>query len=77
MNQTDDRILMLLDESGLLLTPATIAVNLDYTRNWVSKRLSRLLDAGLVERTDSAHYRITELGQDYIAGEVEADLLEE
>ena len=68
---------MLLDESGLLLTPATIAVNLDYTRNWVSKRLSRLLDAGLVERTDSAHYRITELGQDYIAGEVEADLLEE
>lgn len=68
---------MLLDESGLLLTPATIAVNLDYTRNWVSRRLGRLLDAGLVERTDSAHYRITELGQDYIAGEVEADLLEE
>lgn len=76
MNQTDDRILALLDESGLLLSPAVIAVNLDYTRNWISKRLRKLLEAGLVEKPHSSYYEITELGEKYLAGEIEADLLE-
>ena len=76
MNQTDDRILDLLDESGLMLSPAVIAVNLDYTRNWVSKRLSRLLDAGLVEKSESSYYSITEQGQQYLSGEIDAEVLE-
>lgn len=76
MNQTDDRILALLEESGLLLSPAVIAVNLDYTRNWISKRLRKLLEAGLVEKSQSSYYEITELGEKYLAGEIEADILE-
>ena len=76
MNQTDDRILDLLDESGLLLSPAVIAVNLDYSRNWVSKRLARLLEAGLVKRSESSYYEITDLGQQYLSGKVEAEVLE-
>lgn len=77
MNQTDDRILDLLDESGLLLSPAVIAVNLDYSRNWVSKRLARLLEAGLVEKSESSYYEITDLGQQYLSGQIEAEVLEE
>lgn len=76
MNQTDDRILALLDESDLLLSPAVIAVNLNYTRNWVSKRLARLLDAGLVEKPESSYYQITELGRQYLEGEIDAEVLE-
>jgi predicted transcriptional regulator len=76
MNQTDDRILSLLEESGLLLSPSVIAVNLEYSRNWTSKRLSRLLDAGLVEKNDSSYYRITDLGQQYLAGTIDAEVLE-
>jgi predicted transcriptional regulator len=76
MNQTDDRILELLDESDLVLSPSVIAVNLDYTRNWVSRRISRLVEAGLIEARNGSYYAISELGKAYLNGEVSADKLE-
>jgi predicted transcriptional regulator len=76
MNQTDNRILELLDESDLILSPGVMAVNLDYTRNWVSRRVSKLLDAGLVERVNGAYYRITDKGRSYLSGELDAEELE-
>ena len=76
MNQTDDRILELLDESDLILTPAVMARNLDYTRNWVSRRVGKLESAGLVEPIDSGYYRISERGRAYLEGEIDADELE-
>lgn len=76
MNQTDDRILELLDESDLILTPAVIAKNLEYTRNWVSRRIGKLGDADLVEPIDSGYYRITERGRAYLTGDLTADDLE-
>ena len=77
MNQTDDRILLLLEESGLMLSPAVIAANLEYTRGWVSKRLRKLLEAGLVEKSQSSYYEITERGEQYLAGEINANILED
>jgi|AntRauMinimDraft_4_1070384.scaffolds.fasta_scaffold12573_2 Mn-dependent DtxR family transcriptional regulator len=76
MNQTDDRILELLDESDLILTPAVMARNLDYTRNWVSRRVGKLESAGLVEPIDSGYYRISDRGRAYLAGDLDADELE-
>ena len=77
MNQTDNRILELLEESDLVLSPAVIAVNLDYTRNWVSRRVSKLVQAGLVEETNRSYYRISEKGRKYLSGEIEAKELED
>lgn len=76
MNQTDDRVLELLDESDLILTPAVIAKNLEYTRNWVSRRIGKLEHSGLVEPVDSGYYRITERGRAYLAGDLDNDDLE-
>ena len=76
MNQTDDRILELLDESDLILTPAVMARNLDYTRNWVSRRVGKLESAGLVKPIDSGYYRISDRGRAYLAGDLDADELE-
>ena len=76
MNQTDDRILELLDESDLILTPAVMARNLDYTRNWVSRRVGKLESAGLVEPIDSGYYRISDRGRAYLEGDLDADELE-
>jgi len=73
MNQTDDRVLELLAESGLVLTPAVIAKNLEYSRNWVSRRVGKLEDAGLVEQVDPGYYRISELGHAYLDGELGTD----
>jgi len=76
MNQTDDRILELLDESGLILSPAVIAVNLEYNRSWISRRISKLVDVGLVESINEGYYRITDFGREYLVGDIDADELE-
>jgi len=76
MNQTDDYILELLEESNLILSPSIIAVNLDYTRNWISKRLGKLEGADLVEKVGEGQYRISEKGRAYLAGDLNASELE-
>lgn len=76
MNQTDDRIIELLDESGLELSPAVLAKNLEYSRSWVSRRLSKLVKAELIEVNDGSYYQITEKGRAYLAGELDAEDLE-
>lgn len=76
MNQTDDRILELLDESGLELTPSVLAQNLEYSRSWVSRRTSKLRSAGLVEVNNSNYYSITDRGRAYLTGELDAAELE-
>jgi len=77
MNQTDDRILDLLEESGLILSPAVMAKNLDYSRSWVSERTGKLVEAGLVEQVDDGYYRISDRGHAYLAGDLDADELEQ
>jgi len=77
MNQTDDRVLELLDESDLILSPSVIATNLEYSRNWISKRLSLLTNAELVEQVDEGYYIITDRGRAYLSGELESDDLED
>ncbi|MFB6200440.1 MAG: winged helix-turn-helix domain-containing protein [Halorhabdus sp.] len=76
MNQTDDRILELLDESGLDLSPSVIAHNLEYSRSWVSRRLSKLSDASLIEVQSSNYYAITERGKQYLVGDLDAEELQ-
>jgi len=76
MNQTDDRILALLEESELILSPAVMAKNLEYSRSWVSERVGKLVEAGLVEQIDDGYYKISDLGTAYLAGELDADELE-
>ena len=76
MNQTDDRILEILNESELVLSTVVIAANLDYSRSWVSQRLSKLRDAGLVDKSNNGLYQITDRGRAYPTGDLNADDLE-
>jgi Mn-dependent DtxR family transcriptional regulator len=77
MNQIDERILEMLENSGLILTPTVLAANLDYERSWVSERLGKLRDAELVERVARGKYRISEKGRRYLTGEIDASELED
>lgn len=67
----DERILEALDSSGMILSPAVIAINIDKSRDEVNRRLSTLVEYGLVTRVKRGYYEITELGEQYLAGEVE------
>ena len=65
----DDRILESLDSSGMILSPSVIAINIDKSRDEVNRRLSVLVEHGLVSRVKRGYYEITTLGQDYLAGD--------
>ena len=68
---TDDRILETLD-TGLSLTPAVIAENIDKSRQHVTRRLSDLRDHNLVERPKRGYYNITNRGRAYLSGELDS-----
>lgn len=74
-NPTDERILEVLG-TGLELGPTTIARNIDRHRTGVNRRLSTLVEYGLVKKVDEGYYEITDAGERYLAGELDADDLE-
>ena len=67
----DDEILTLFHGSHLVLTPAIVAYNLDHSREEVNRRLSALADEELVERVERGKYRLTPIGEAYLAGDSE------
>ncbi|ELY86151.1 ArsR/SmtB family transcription factor [Natrialba taiwanensis] len=74
-NPTDERILEVLD-TGLMLGPTAIAKNIDKHRVTVSGRLRELRKYGLVECPEEGYYEITDLGKQYLEGELNAGELE-
>ena len=73
---TDERILEALDSSGMILSPAVIARNIDRSREEVTRRLSDLVKYGLASRVERGYYEITDLGEQYLEGDLDADDLE-
>ncbi|WP_255193977.1 winged helix-turn-helix domain-containing protein [Natronobeatus ordinarius] len=73
---TDDRILESLESSGMILSPSVIAKNIDKSRHEVNRRLSVLVDYGLVTRVERGYYEIADLGAQYLAGDLDASDLE-
>jgi predicted transcriptional regulator len=76
MNQCDNRILELLNETDIKLTPFVVAENIDYNRQYVNRRMRILATNELVENTGDGLYRITDRGRQYLTGELDKDDLE-
>lgn len=68
MTPMDDDILELFPSKELVMTPAIVADNLDYSRGEVNRHLSRLAEHGLLERVDRGKYRLTDRGDTYLRG---------
>lgn len=83
MTGSDDKILELLAESGMALNKKVLQVNFELAGEEISystlkRRLPKLKEAGLVEqvREKGGYYRITERGEQYLAGEFDASELD-
>ena len=83
MTGSDDQILELLADSGVALNKKAMEVNFeldgeDISYSTLKRRLPKLENAGLVElvRERGGYYRITDLGEQYLAGELDASELE-
>lgn len=68
MMPIDDAIIEVLYSSGLVLTPAVISYNIDYSRDEVNRRLTKMESEGLVERVERGKYRLTGSGERYLKG---------
>lgn len=73
MTQADERALEFLQEKDIVASPSVIAANIDYTGEYISRRCRKLTDAGLLQRIDASNYRLTELGDQFLRGEVDAE----
>jgi len=59
------------------IKPASLALNIPFTREHVARRCKILAENGLLERhEETPAYRITEKGRAYLAGDLEADDLQ-
>lgn len=73
MTQADERILEFLQEKDIVASPSVIAANIDYTGEYISRRCRKLTDAGLLQRVDASNYRLTELGEQFLSGDIESE----
>lgn len=69
----DNQILETLSSSGLTLSPSIIAYNIGKSREEVTRRLSEMVDRGLVEKEKRGYYSIEPRGEQYLDGEIEPD----
>ena len=91
MNETDDAILEFyaeLEDSAdfrISLPPTAVWYNLvekmevlDRSKNTVSRRMNKLHSMGLLEKSDEerGYYHLTDKGQNYLAGDLDADDLQ-
>ena len=73
---TDERILEALHSSKMILSPSVIGKNIGRSREEVTRRLSVLVDYGLITRVDRGYYKITDLGEQYLEGELDTSEIE-
>ena len=73
MTSADNRIMEFLRDKEIVASPRVISVNIDYDRQYVSKRLRILAQNDLVDNIDTGLYQITDRGQLYLDGELEKD----
>ena len=71
----DERILEALASSGMILSPSVIAINIEKSRSQVNRRLSVLVEYGLVARVKRGYYEITSDGEAYLTGEIDVSTL--
>jgi len=77
MTRADDYILEFFEETDIVATPHVVSANIDYSRQYVNRRIRKLSENGLLDNTGDGLYQITHRGRDYLAGEMEADDLGE
>ena len=77
LKPSDWSIIKEIDEYGGWIKPASLALNVPYTREHVARRCKVLAEHELLERhEETAAYRITDLGRTYLAGDLDAKDLE-
>ncbi|MFA9504389.1 MarR family transcriptional regulator [Natrinema sp. H-ect1] len=76
MAPVDYEIMLFFEAHPILVSPKVLAVNIEYDRQYVSRRCSELTNAGLIESVDTGLYQLTDTGTAYLEGELDVSELE-
>ena len=76
MSPIDYEILLFFDEHDIRVSPKVLGANIDYDRQYTSKRCRKLLNAGILEKDENGLYQLTEKGRKFLAGDLDAEELE-
>lgn len=80
MTKSDPIILEFFDEQGIAMPPAVVSFNIQgVSHPTVKRRTPVLAEHGLLESVEGkrGYYRITSRGSQYIAGDLDASVLED
>ncbi|TYT61001.1 MarR family transcriptional regulator [Natrialba swarupiae] len=76
MAPVDYEILLFFDEHPIIVSPHVLAVNIDYDRQYVSKRCGALVGAGLLGSVDTGLYELSDQGNAFLEGKIDGQELE-
>lgn len=74
MNPVDDQIMEILKESGAG-TPNSLAQELEKNNDYLGRRCRELTAYGLLERPSRGLYVLSDIGEEYLEGELDASEL--
>ncbi|MFC4449812.1 MarR family transcriptional regulator [Halorussus aquaticus] len=77
MSPIDYEILLFFEDHDILVSPKVLAVNIDYDRQYTSKRCRKLTQEGILEQDDSGLYRLSDKGRKFLSGDLDAEELED
>jgi len=73
----DYEILMFFEDHDILASPKVIGSNIEYDRQYVSKRCRKLMGANLLRKDETNLYELTDFGRQFLAGDVEPAEIEQ
>lgn len=83
MTQSDERILEFIDEHGnhppkaIRDSLAELSSGMEYHPNYIQVRCRTLQDHGFLQNVGGGTYSITEVGREFLAGEIDAATIAE
>lgn len=72
----DYPLLGFVEDHDILISPKVLAANIGYDRSYTGKRLRALRDAGLFEQHNNGLYELSDLGRQFLAGELSDEEIE-
>jgi predicted transcriptional regulator len=77
MSPIDYEILLFFEDHEILVSPKVLGANIEYDRQYTSKRCRKLTQEGILEQDgESGLYGLSDRGRRFLAGELDAEEFE-
>ncbi|WP_135855444.1 helix-turn-helix domain-containing protein [Halorussus salinus] len=77
MSPIDYEILLFFEEHDIRVSPKVLSANIDYDRQYTSKRCRRLMEADILEKDEAGLFILTNKGREFLTGRIKASEFED